>query len=198
MTEDQIKHMVHRFLGWQLPSNFGPDGGVSFKKYGNEGTPHQYENNPTGTNLLDVDQATEMVKYMLENLPLPLPAKPAATAISDEGVNRLVDDDRLEFLSRNIGDWSEADAYDVIADIIADLKHTHAALAAVPRQPDAPIDMILHCPKCGVQHIDAPEGEGWTNPPHRSHLCHTCATVWRPADVATNGVREIRSHRCAV
>jgi len=28
----------------------------------------------------------------------------------------------------------------------------------------------------------------WTNPPHRSHLCRFCKHVWRPADVATNGV----------
>jgi hypothetical protein len=56
-----------------------------------------------------------------------------------------------------------------------------------------PIDMILFCPKCGVQHIDGPEGEHGTNPPHRSHLCHYCKHVWRPADVPTNGVKEIRT-----
>lgn len=49
------------------------------------------------------------------------------------------------------------------------------------------IDMVLHCPKCGMQHIDVPDGD-WTNPPHKSHLCHGCAHVWRPADVLTNGV----------
>lgn len=26
MTDDQIKHMVNRFLGWKLPENFNPDG----------------------------------------------------------------------------------------------------------------------------------------------------------------------------
>lgn len=65
-----------------------------------------------------------------------------------------------------------------------------------------PIPMVLHCPECGLQHIDAPEpGEfissgpnagrvraGWSNPPHRSHLCHGCGYVWRPADVPTVGV----------
>lgn len=67
------------------------------------------------------------------------------------------------------------------------------------------IDMILHCPKCGVQHVDAPElnpyrnaehygaapEARWMNPPHRSHLCHGCGCVWRPADVPTNGVQAI-------
>jgi hypothetical protein len=52
-----------------------------------------------------------------------------------------------------------------------------------------PIDMVLHCPSCGAQHIDAPElTNDWTNPPHKSHLCHSCGAVWRPADVPTNGV----------
>lgn len=55
-----------------------------------------------------------------------------------------------------------------------------------------PIEMVLHCPACGLQHVDAPEpARGWTNPPHRSHLCAGCGTVWRPADVETTGVRAI-------
>jgi hypothetical protein len=56
------------------------------------------------------------------------------------------------------------------------------------------IDMVLHCPACGLQHIDAPEPENnWINPPHRSHLCHGCGHKWRPADVATNGVAETQT-----
>jgi hypothetical protein len=53
-----------------------------------------------------------------------------------------------------------------------------------------PIPMVLHCPRCGLQHVDAPS-EGWDNPPHRSHLCHGCGCIWRPADVPTCGVREL-------
>lgn len=68
-----------------------------------------------------------------------------------------------------------------------------------------PIDMVLHCPKCGEQHIDAPEpheacenepkrpGGLWNNPPHRSHLCHGCGHIWRPADVPTNGVAAVKT-----
>ncbi len=57
-----------------------------------------------------------------------------------------------------------------------------------------PIDMILYCPECHTQHIDAPEPEkGWDNPPHKSHLCHCCGRIWRPADVATNGVAKIKT-----
>lgn len=73
---------------------------------------------------------------------------------------------------------------------------------AHPGQPE-PIDMLLFCPKCGVQHVDAPEkaseghpvlyADAWTNSPHRSHLCHACGTIWRPADVPTNGVAAIQT-----
>ncbi len=59
--------------------------------------------------------------------------------------------------------------------------------AVVPEE--TPIPMILHCPKCQHQHVDAPEPEkGWFNPPHRKHLCHNCANIWKPANVATDGV----------
>lgn len=56
-----------------------------------------------------------------------------------------------------------------------------------------PIDMLLFCPQCGIQHIDEPDERtpDWSNPPHRSHLCHGCGCIWRPADVPTNGVVRI-------
>lgn len=81
-----------------------------------------------------------------------------------------------------------------------------------------PIDVVLHCPKCGLQHIDAPEParyatasntasvrkgfemggyelnpNRWDNPPHRSHLCAGCGHLWRPADVPTNGVAAVKT-----
>jgi hypothetical protein len=57
---------------------------------------------------------------------------------------------------------------------------------------EAPIDAIMYCPACFTQHVDAPDGD-WGNPPHRSHLCHCCGTIWRPADVATNGVAFVKT-----
>lgn len=49
--------------------------------------------------------------------------------------------------------------------------------------------MILQCPHCSEQHVDEPDvAKGWTNPPHRSHLCQRCGFTWRPADVPTTGV----------
>lgn len=77
---------------------------------------------------------------------------------------------------------------------------------AVGSRDAPPIDMVLHCPACGQQHIDGPDDPrnvqtedgmeevyDWTNPPHRSHLCAYCGHIWRPADVATNGVQEIKT-----
>lgn len=60
---------------------------------------------------------------------------------------------------------------------------------------EEPIDMMLYCPRCHLQHVDEPDERtsDWTNPPHRSHLCHGCGCIWRPADVATNGVRAIET-----
>lgn len=74
MTDEQIKYMVDRFLGWRLPEHFRPDAGISFNAEYNveynaaRGKPparHQ----PSGTNLFDAQQAQEMVRYMVEGMP---------------------------------------------------------------------------------------------------------------------------------
>lgn len=77
----------------------------------------------------------------------------------------------------------------VLAEKILEAWRKGSKLQAV--EP-APVDMVLYCPECGLQHIDEP-GEHWTNPPHRSHLCHRCGHTWRPADVPTNGVAAIKT-----
>lgn len=69
MTNDQIKHMVNRFLSWKLPENFNPDNGITFKPMFNEHTDHPMRCEPTGTNLLDYTQADAMVRHMLDGLP---------------------------------------------------------------------------------------------------------------------------------
>lgn len=73
MTDEQIKHMVNRFLGWKLPENFRPDGGVQFdadaaKKL----NPRNLRYAPYGTNLFDATQAEAMVRYIVEGLPEPV------------------------------------------------------------------------------------------------------------------------------
>ena len=84
------------------------------------------------------------------------------------------------------------------------------------------LDIILFCPECGEQHVDEAKPDicercgvpkeyhalalvpsqyghvcdnftAWLNPPHKSHRCHGCNTVWRPADFCTNGVAMIET-----
>ena len=69
MTDEQIKHMVNRFLGWKLPENFAPDAGISFVRDYNVGTPWPMKHEPVGTNLFDAQQAEAMVRYMIEGMP---------------------------------------------------------------------------------------------------------------------------------
>ena len=57
MTEEQIKHMVDRFLGWRLPEDFHPDAGISFKPTFNDHLPTPMKHNPIGTNLFHAQQA---------------------------------------------------------------------------------------------------------------------------------------------
>ena len=74
MTNDQIKYMVDRFLGWRLPEHFNPDAGISFKAEYNvefnaaRGMPPE-RHQPVGTNLFTADQAEAMIRYLVEDLP---------------------------------------------------------------------------------------------------------------------------------
>lgn len=69
MTDDQIKHMVDRFLGWRLPADFQPDAGISFNPTYNNGTPEGGRQDPVGTNLLTADQAEAMIRHIVAGLP---------------------------------------------------------------------------------------------------------------------------------
>lgn len=70
ITDDQIKHMVSRFLSWKLPEDFSPDGGITFRPTFNEHLPSgPMKHEPSGTNLLHWNQAEAMVRHMIEGLP---------------------------------------------------------------------------------------------------------------------------------
>jgi hypothetical protein len=77
MTDDQIKHMVNRFLQWKLPESFSPDNGISFKPTFNDdprtwkalGITEPMKCNPIGTNLFDATQAEAMVRFLVEGMP---------------------------------------------------------------------------------------------------------------------------------
>lgn len=51
--------VVNRFLAWQFPGDFAPDGGIEFKR------PAAGALLPTGTNLLHFGQAKAMLEHCL-------------------------------------------------------------------------------------------------------------------------------------
>lgn len=53
--------MVGRFLGWKLPKDFAPDGGISFEESAWW---------PSGTNLLHAGQAKEMLEHVVGGAPV--------------------------------------------------------------------------------------------------------------------------------
>ena len=53
------EQMVGRFLSWPLPSDFAPDGGISFTR-----SPH-VGMSPAGTNLLHFGQAKAMLEHCI-------------------------------------------------------------------------------------------------------------------------------------
>lgn len=74
LSDEQIAHMVSRFLWWKLPENFRPDCGITFEAEHSkefmaaQGKPPM-RHEPVGTNLLGADQAKDMVRFMVEGLP---------------------------------------------------------------------------------------------------------------------------------
>lgn len=67
-----------------------------------------------------------------------------------------------------------------------EIKDIRAACMSLTQRLDAkeaPIPMRLVCPACKALHED--EGDK----PHHTHACQACGNVWRPAIVATVGVR---------
>ena len=59
----------------------------------------------------------------------------------------------------------------------------------IKRYVPVPVPMVLRCPECNGQHVDTPNvAQGWTNPPHRTHLCNFCGHLWRPFEYHTEGV----------
>lgn len=85
VTEAQIKHMVDRFLMWRLPEDFSPDGGISFTRYMGE-----HKNMPIGTNLFSATEADDMVRHMLEGMPIEAVNLHVSTAVYNEVRKALV------------------------------------------------------------------------------------------------------------
>ena len=83
-----VPHLAARFLSWKLPPDFHPDAGISFAPDYNNGTPQGGRHEPTGTNLLNAEQAFAMVRHLLDH-----PAFSAALSAlprADDGLEGLL------------------------------------------------------------------------------------------------------------
>jgi hypothetical protein len=67
-------------------------------------------------------------------------------------------------------------------DEAVSLQKSELALLLEPQ----PVPMRLHCPECHQLHEDVGE---WATRVHHTHSCQHCGMTWRPAVVATVGVR---------
>jgi hypothetical protein len=66
-----IDTLVNRFLSWKLPKTFSPDAGISFNPEFNVGTAYPMRHEPTGTNLLNADEARQMLEHVLAGYSAP-------------------------------------------------------------------------------------------------------------------------------
>lgn len=134
MTDDQIKHMVERFLCWKLPADFRPDAGISFKAEFNENTAHPMRHEPSGTNLFHWSQAEAMVRHMVEGL-------------AGEVLARAFHNVRQfhETFGHPVSDspcMQPVDRAEARADWIADEVQELRDAATITEQADAYVDMI--------------------------------------------------------
>lgn len=64
LHEEMIEELTNSFLGWKLPEDFMPDGGVAFHP---PRPPNEHLSWPVGTNLFTHTQAKAMFEYLLKD-----------------------------------------------------------------------------------------------------------------------------------
>jgi hypothetical protein len=67
VPEDMVDRAVTRFLSWKLPKDFHPDGGIVFIP--TKGRGYDSLHWPYGTNLLNAQQARDMLHHVLAAAP---------------------------------------------------------------------------------------------------------------------------------
>ncbi len=175
LTDAQIKHMVDRFLGWRLPKPWHPDNGISYQRLNYARAPADHDW-PTGTNLFDCDQATAMVRYMIEGLP-GIQAQEMRGEIErlKNALSRLADDPSMP---AGIGNFARsalrggtsvesmsptdlrvlaqlADGCATFEDFATQLLHEAAAISPLPRVEGAALDaerqrLVAWLRRCGT------------------------------------------------
>jgi len=79
---------------------------------------------------------------------------------------------------------------------IAELSAKVASLEQSLADASVPIPMLLWCPECGERHVVL-DRFATEDGAHHTHACQHCGHVWRPARVATVGVRFLPGYKDA-
>lgn len=116
MTSPSIQECVSRFLNWKLPSDFSPDAGISFNKLPHLHDTHEW---PIGTNLLNADQAKDMLEHILTGAHVELYTSP----MSKEWVGlKITDEELLKYaVSEELLLFASEDDYLAIANGVLEL-----------------------------------------------------------------------------
>ena len=134
MDDKIIPHLVARFLSWKLPPDFRPDAGISFAPEYNNGTPEGGRHEPSGTNLLNAEQAFAMFRHVLDH--------PAVTALPErellaEALEALLPFYRAaqmaEWNSDNCGDDPAPDSYMSVPSLALTIGQFRRARAAADK-----------------------------------------------------------------
>ncbi len=111
--------MVNRFLCWRLPATFNPDGPISFDSRCKDPQSHWW---PVGTNLLNANEAREMLAHVLGADPSQAPIPVGAGGIRPlnrvtEGADPSPTNDPAApvITPDNESDWEERDAWSTFA-----------------------------------------------------------------------------------
>lgn len=57
-----------------------------------------------------------------------------------------------------------------------------------------PLPVVITCPECGEEHVDAVDpvtGIDWSKRKHHEHQCSVCKYLWTPALIPTVGVKSL-------
>lgn len=163
-----IRAMATRLMGWKLPKDFSPDGGISFKRESDYDHPEfgRTKFEPIGTNLFSVAQAEQMLAYLFEAQPRPMAATSPATAV--DAVDERVPVDEVLEIVESYGPWgkdiNESLQFQIIlADEVRRLRVLYELAVAgraemrsalkAEREAEA---AVLICETCGVDRFKLP------------------------------------------
>lgn len=79
--------------------------------------------------------------------------------------------------------------YEFDANVCGDrkvIKLTAKEAYDILKTAESQLPLLLWCPECGKRHYDVGV---WAKKVHHTHACQHCGMVWRPAIVATVGVK---------